>query len=828
MRNILKTGVALLVLCHVPMGSLANDNNATPLPDFNGNGVVDIPDFLMFAEHFGLRQGDEGYEARFDLDGDGTIGIGDFLIFVDSFGKKVPSAVFSIPDVNLRAAIAAALGKAGGASITVAEMKTLNRLHAPEAGINDLTGLESATSLTRLYLTGNNITDISPLAGLANLEILNLAGNGITDISPLVGLTSLESLLLGSFSGNNNITDISPLAGLSNLTRLALWSRDITDISPLAGLVNLTDIALFRVRITNQAALASLLTGRTNLTRLSLGANGITDISPLARLSNLTYLHLSYNNITDISPLASLSNLTRLELVVCDVTDISPLAGLSNLMELHLSYNNITDISPVAGLANLEILGLPGNGITDISPLVGLTSLESLNLADNNNITDISPLASLTSLERLNFRNNDITDISPLASMTNLEWLDFSINHLMRISALAGLANLTELFLEFNAISDTSPLSGLANLTELSLRGNPLNDTSINDLIPALQNRGVKVQYDSFREGDFDIELVFTEDFTGGHKSVLQYVARRWMAVIAEDLPDYEFTQGWSGRCGDQSFEIPSGERIDDLRIYMTTFEGGTAVGYGGPSLLREETHLPVLGCMHFDLKRANLLITGLHEIGHVLGFGPVWRDLGFRQDLDGDTHFNGPLAIAAFNDAGGRDYTGKKVPVSGGHWRRPVLSGELMVSGGGAALSAITVQSMADLGYGVDVTQADPYTLPGTSAGKASAKIAVATPAIPRVDVTQADALPGADPHWQGRVPEVLPSIFGQDHWRGRLESAQRVWSRGFDLRDNRLMWRPASPAETEPKLSCGVDLMTEPIYVINPQGYIIRTIGR
>ena len=822
MRNILKTGVALLVLCHVPMGSLANDNNATPSPDFDGDGTVGFPDFLLFGDVFGSSQGDEGYKARFDLDGDGTIGFSDFLIFVDSFG-----GIF-IPDANLRAAIAAALGKAGGASITVAEMKTLNRLHAPEAGINDLTGLESATSLTRLYLTGNNITDISPLAGLANLEILNLAGNGITDISPLVGLTSLESLLLGSFSGNNNITDISPLAGLSNLTRLALWSRDITDISPLAGLVNLTDIALFRVRITNQAALASLLTGRTNLTRLSLGANGITDISPLARLSNLTYLQLSYNNITDISPLAGLSNLTRLELVVCDVTDISPLAGLSNLMELHLSYNNITDISPVAGLANLEILGLPGNGITDISPLVGLTSLESLNLADNNNITDISPLASLTSLERLNFRNNDITDISPLASMTNLEWLDFSINHLMRISALAGLANLTELFLEFNAISDTSPLSGLANLTELSLRGNPLNDTSINDLIPALQNRGVKVQYDSFREGDFDIELVFTEDFTGGHKSVLQYVARRWMAVIAEDLPDYEFTQGWSGKCGDQSFEIPSGERIDDLRIYMTTFEGGTAVGYGGPSLLREETHLPVLGCMHFDLKRANLLITGLHEIGHVLGFGPVWRDLGFRQDLDGDTHFNGPLAIAAFNDAGGRDYTGKKVPVSGGHWRRPVLSGELMVSGGGAALSAITVQSMADLGYGVDVTQADPYTLPGTSAGKASAKIAVATPAIPRVDVTQADALPGADPHWQGRVPEVLPSIFGQDHWRGRLESAQRVWSRGFDLRDNRLMWRPASPAETEPKLSCGVDLMTEPIYVINPQGYIIRTIGR
>ena len=60
-------------------------------PDFDGNGTVDIPDFLLFVEHFGLSQGDAGYDARFDLDGDGTIGISDFLIFVEDFGKKVPS-----------------------------------------------------------------------------------------------------------------------------------------------------------------------------------------------------------------------------------------------------------------------------------------------------------------------------------------------------------------------------------------------------------------------------------------------------------------------------------------------------------------------------------------------------------------------------------------------------------------------------------------------------------------------------------------------------------------------------------------------------------------
>ena len=261
---------------------------------------------------------------------------------------------------------------------------------------------------------------------------------------------------------------------------------------------------------------------------------------------------------------------------------------------------------------------------------------------------------------------------------------------------------------------------------------------------------------------DFDIELVFLAPFTDSEKNVFRTVARQWTSVITEDLPDYEFTQGWSGECGDQSFEIPAGERIDDLRIYVTSFDVDDypdAVGWGGPSLLRE-TYLPVLGCMAFDLVRANLEITGLHEIGHVLGFGSVWNGLGLLQNPNTDTHFNGPRAIAAFNDAGGRNYAGAKVPVETDrvHWRNSVLWGELMVSGGGGTLSAITVQSLADLGYGVDVTQADAFTL--DAAAKASAKIAA-----------------------------------------------------------------PATHAE--PEWSCGTGQQREPIYVVDPQGRIVRTIG-
>ena len=62
---------------------------SAPTPDFDGDGIVGISDFLLFVDQFGFSQGDARYDARFDLDGDGVIGVVDFLIFVDNFGKKV-------------------------------------------------------------------------------------------------------------------------------------------------------------------------------------------------------------------------------------------------------------------------------------------------------------------------------------------------------------------------------------------------------------------------------------------------------------------------------------------------------------------------------------------------------------------------------------------------------------------------------------------------------------------------------------------------------------------------------------------------------------------
>lgn len=67
-----------------------NNAEGNKVSDFNGDGVVEIADFLLFIESFGSNHGDEKYNARYDLDSDGVIGIGDFLSFVENFGKEVP------------------------------------------------------------------------------------------------------------------------------------------------------------------------------------------------------------------------------------------------------------------------------------------------------------------------------------------------------------------------------------------------------------------------------------------------------------------------------------------------------------------------------------------------------------------------------------------------------------------------------------------------------------------------------------------------------------------------------------------------------------------
>ena len=339
--------------------------------------------------------------------------------------ERSPGTVVHIPDPNLRAAIAEALGKNPNAPITAEEMERLKELDVPDRGIQDLTGLQFATNLSRLYLKDNQISHLSPLAGLINLRYLSLRGNPVSDLSPLRGLT--------------------------NLTRLYFEYTQVSDISPLRGLVNLNHLS-FRHTL-------------------------VSDPSPLAGLINLKGLDFNITNISDVSVVAGLVNLEFVAFPASNMDDLSPVEGLTNLKHIFSWGNPLTDVSALARLTKLERIDICGADLSDLTPLASLTGLKELYLADNE-ISNISPLAALTGLARLNLEHNDISDISPLAGLTNLKWLNLNNNEIsdispMVLSVILGLTNLTWLAVDRNNISDLSPLEGLRKKIKIFWSGNP-------------------------------------------------------------------------------------------------------------------------------------------------------------------------------------------------------------------------------------------------------------------------------------------------------------------------------------------------------------------
>ena len=218
------------------ISSNENNDNANPSPDFDGDGTVGISDFLLFVDVFGLRQGDEGYKARYDLDGNGIIGISDFLIFTENFGKEVV--------LDDRAVLVRLYEATNGPNWTNKE----NWLST--APLGDWHGVTTDTNgrVVHLRLGDNNLQGTIPteLAQLTNLTWLSLNVNQLTGAIPteLAQLTNLTDLNLGG----NQLTGTIPteLAQLTNLTWLNLGFNQLTGTIPteLAQLTNLTQLIL--------------------------------------------------------------------------------------------------------------------------------------------------------------------------------------------------------------------------------------------------------------------------------------------------------------------------------------------------------------------------------------------------------------------------------------------------------------------------------------------------------------------------------------------------------------------------------------------------------
>jgi hypothetical protein len=219
----------------------------------------------------------------------------------------------------------------------------------------------------------------------------------------------------------------------------------------------------------------------------------------------------------------------------------------------------------------------------------------------------------------------------------------------------------------------------------------------------------------------------------------------RLRASIVGDIGDVPILNFDMSRCGLPGASL--NETVDDLVIFamVTPIDGtGKVLASAGPCVLRTQSRFPVIGIMRFDVDDVDALASNgrlpavvLHEMLHVIGIGTLWRtrDLLVGSNTT-DPRFVGMLAGSYCISSGGfSPCADGRVPVenTGGsgtaevHWRESVFDREVMTgfveSNDDMPFSSISIASLEDIGYVVNLLSADPFEVPapGTVAPRLS-----------------------------------------------------------------------------------------------------------
>ena len=232
--------------------------------------------------------------------------------------------------------------------------------------------------------------------------------------------------------------------------------------------------------------------------------------------------------------------------------------------------------------------------------------------------------------------------------------------------------------------------------------------------------------------GGFSITIRWLASGTPRQQQAVTNAAARWESIITSDLSSIPMTAP-AATCFTTQPAI--NETIDDVLIFveLVNIDGaGKVLGEAGPCYIRSDDGLPVVG--HLKLDTADLQqmeVYGtlddvvLHEMGHILGIGTLWSDKNLILGAGTpDPTFTGLGAVAAYQALGG---LAPSVPVENtgadgtrdGHWRETVFGNELMtgyIGGTPNPVSAMTIASLQDLGYGANTSAASGYTLGASS----------------------------------------------------------------------------------------------------------------
>ena len=282
----------------------------------------------------------------------------------------------------------------------------------------------------------------------------------------------------------------------------------------------------------------------------------------------------------------------------------------------------------------------------------------------------------------------------------------------------------------------------------------------------------------------YNIDIVYITTPTASQRAAFESATRKWRQIIQNDLTDISIdTNDPNQRCGNATFT----GLVDDIVIFaeLVPIDGpGKVLGSAGPCLVRTtgggtNITFTIAGVMRFDTAdldtleaRGQLNNVIIHEMGHVLGIGSLWTNKGVLDTISvaGDPIFTGAQAIGAFTAPtfGGLACNCRPVPVENGggagtrlsHWRESVLTRELMtgfLNSGANPLSALTVTSLRDIGYTVDATKADFFSvgIPALYATPAAAAQQT-TPGFPLNEIEPNFDIRALDDN--GRLMRIIP----------------------------------------------------------------------
>lgn len=221
---------------------------------------------------------------------------------------------------------------------------------------------------------------------------------------------------------------------------------------------------------------------------------------------------------------------------------------------------------------------------------------------------------------------------------------------------------------------------------------------------------------------NYRIEVEFGSNWSVPDRPLLLAAANRWMQIVSTSLPPVD---------------IGGGRIVAGLVISANIVPGpaGGTLALSGPTKYRPQSarYLPAAATLQFEQPDFVQLKTDgrigdvlFHEVAHGMGFGMLWPYLGLIHGAGtADPRFTGARASLEYGALRGSGPTPVPVQNSGGqgvadlHWREAAFGTELMspyLPTRPNPLSRLTLASMIDLGYAIDLDRAEPYALPADS----------------------------------------------------------------------------------------------------------------